>query len=88
MGELRYDLPNALGAKRDLQLYAFADGGTVSNLADGRGGGTLASSGVGFRADLTRDLDIDLEIAAPLTERRFDTNDHAPRINLRVVQSF
>jgi len=23
-----------------------------------------------------------------LTEPRFDTNDHSPRINLRVVQSF
>lgn len=87
-GELRYDWPGALGAKRDLQLYAFADGGTVSNLQNGRGGGTLASSGGGFRADLTRDLDVDLEIAVPLTERRFDTNDHSPRINLRVVQSF
>ncbi|PKP64771.1 MAG: hypothetical protein CVT85_09140 [Alphaproteobacteria bacterium HGW-Alphaproteobacteria-7] len=87
-GELRYDWPGALGAKRDLQLYAFADGGTVSNLQDGRGGGTLASSGGGFRTDLTRDLDVDLEIAVPLTEPRFDTNDHSPRINLRVVQSF
>lgn len=71
-----------------MQLYAFADGGTVTNLADGRGSGTLASSGGGFRADVTRYLDLDLEIAVPLTEPRYSTNDNTPRINLRVVQSF
>lgn len=86
--ELRYDWAEALGALRHLQLYAFADGGTVSNLAGGRGGGTLASSGAGLRADVTRDFDLDLEIAVPLTEPRYDTDDHAPRINLRISQSF
>jgi hemolysin activation/secretion protein len=88
IGELRYDWPDALGAVRNMQLYAFADGGTVTNLAAGRGGGTLASSGGGLRADITRNLDLDLELAVPLTEARYDTNDNTPRINLRVVQSF
>lgn len=88
VGELRYDWPDALGAVRNVQVYAFADGGTVTNLADGRGGGTLASSGGGFRADLTRNLDLDLEIAVPLTEARYDTGDNTPRFNLRVMQSF
>ena len=88
VGELRYDWPDALGAVRNLQLYAFADGGTVTNLSGGVGGGTLASSGGGFRADVTRDLDLDLEVAVPLTEPRFNTNDRSPRVNLRVVQSF
>lgn len=87
-GELRYDWPGALGIVRHLQLYAFADGGTVTNLAGGRGGGTLASSGGGLRADVTRDLDLDLEVAVPLTEARYDTDDNSPRINLRVSQSF
>ncbi len=88
VGELRYDWPDALGAVRNLQLYAYADGGTVTNLSGGLGGGTLASSGGGLRADLTRDLDFDLEVAVPLTEPRYDTGDNTPRINLRVVQSF
>lgn len=88
VGELRYDWPDALGAVRGVQLYAFADGGTVTNLGDGRGGGTLASSGGGLRADITRLLDLDLELAVPLTEPRYDTNDNSPRFNLRVVQSF
>lgn len=88
LGELRYDWPDALGAVRNLQLYAFADGGTVTNIADGLGGGTLASSGAGFRADLNRTLDFDLEVAVPLTEPRYDTDDNTPRINLRISQSF
>lgn len=86
--ELRYDWPRALGGVRHLQLYAFADGGTVSNLGGGLGGGTLASSGAGLRTDITRDLDLDLEVAVPLTEERYDTGDNAPRLNLRIVQSF
>jgi hemolysin activation/secretion protein len=86
--ELRYDWANALGAVRNLQLYAFADGGTVTNLEGGVGGGTLASSGGGLRADITRDLDLDLEVAVPLSEPRYDTGDNAPRLNLRISQSF
>ena len=86
--ELRYDWPRALGAVRRVQLYAFADGGTVSNLAGGLGGGTLASSGAGLRTDITRDLDLDFEVAVPLTEDRYDTGDNSPRLNLRISQSF
>jgi hemolysin activation/secretion protein len=88
VGELRYDWPDALGALAHLQLYAFADGGSVSNLEGGGGSGTLASSGAGLRADITRNLDFDLELAVPLTEPRYDTDDKTPRINLRVSQSF
>ena len=88
VGELRYDWPRALGAMQHLQLYAFADGGMVSNLAGGRGDDTLASSGAGLRADVTRNLDFDLEVAVPLTDPRYDTGDKTPRINLRVSQSF
>ncbi|WP_017665928.1 ShlB/FhaC/HecB family hemolysin secretion/activation protein [Porphyrobacter sp. AAP82] len=88
LAELRYDWPRALGAVRNVQLYAFADAGTVSNLAAGRGSGSLASSGAGLRTDITRDLDLDFEIAVPLTEDRYDTGDKTPRINVRVSQSF
>lgn len=88
VGELRYDWPRAFGAVQHLQLYAFADGGMVSNLAGGRGDDTLASSGAGLRADVTRNLDFDLEVAVPLTDPRYDTGDKTPRINLRVSQSF
>lgn len=88
VGELRYDWPRALGAFEHLQLYAFADGGMVSNLAGGGGSNSLASGGGGLRADVTRTLDFDLEVAVPLTEARYDTGDKTPRINVRVSQSF
>jgi hemolysin activation/secretion protein len=88
LAELRYDWPKALGAAQHVQLYAFADAGTVSNLASGLGGGTLASSGAGLRADITRELDLDFEVAVPLTEDRYDTGDNTPRLNLRVSRSF
>lgn len=88
LAELRYDWPKAFGATRHMQLYAFADGGTVSNLAQGLGSGTLASSGAGLRTDITRNLDLDFEVAVPLTEDRYDTGDNSPRLNLRVSQSF
>jgi hemolysin activation/secretion protein len=88
LAELRYDWPKAMGAVRNMQLYAFADGGTVSNLQGGLGGGTLASSGAGLRTDITRDLGLDFEVAVPLAEDRYDTGDNTPRINLRVSRSF
>jgi hemolysin activation/secretion protein len=88
LAELRYDLSKPAPGVRHLQLYAFADGGTVSNKAGGLGGGTLASSGAGVRTDITRDLDLDFEVAFPLTEDRYDTGDSSPRLNLRISQSF
>lgn len=88
VAELRYDMPKALGAVNNLQLYAFADGGLVSSLPGGIGFGSLASSGGGLRTDITRDLDLDFEVAVPLTEPRYDTGDRSPRLNLRISQSF
>ncbi|MFN3989396.1 MAG: ShlB/FhaC/HecB family hemolysin secretion/activation protein [Erythrobacter sp.] len=88
LGELRYDLPGKVAGMERVQRYAFADGGTVTNLASGLGSGTLASSGAGFRADITRALDLDFEVAVPLTEPRYDTGDTSPRLNLRVSKAF
>ena len=62
--------------------YAFADGGTVTNLARrSRQRSRWPLSGAGFRADVTRNLDFDLEIAVPLSEARFMTpTTKSPRI--------
>lgn len=81
-GELRYDWPAPLGILRKVQIYVYADGGVVGNLANGRGGGSLASSGGGLRSKITRNIDFDVEIAVPLTGPRYDTDDRSPRINL------
>ena len=87
-GELRYNwrgkgfwLPRG-------QAYIFADGGVVSNLEDGFGSGSLASAGGGMRLSLTRDTDLGVEVAVPLTGERLDSDSAAPLFNLRVGQAF
>ncbi len=70
------------------QIYVFADGGVVSNLEGGFDGGSLASAGGGVRLDITRDLDLDFEVAVPLSGPRFDSESEAPQVNVRVQQSF
>ncbi|MEH3101897.1 ShlB/FhaC/HecB family hemolysin secretion/activation protein [Sphingomonas adhaesiva] len=70
-----------------LQLYGFADGGTVGNLRGGSGGGTLASTGVGARIGTGR-FDWMVEMALPLNADRFDTGDRRPRISLRLSRAF
>ena len=60
----------------------------MSNLQDGRGGGSLASAGAGVRLALTRDLDLDVETAFPLTGPRFDTGSDAPLLNVRITHDF
>lgn len=70
-----------------LQFYTFVDGGEVSNLRDGIGGGTLFSTGGGARMGLGA-TDGMLEIAMPLNADRFDTGDKSPRIALRLSRAF
>ncbi len=86
--ELRYDWRRPLGLVRRMEVYAYADGGVVGNLEDGRGGGSLASGGAGVRTDITRDLDLNLELAIPLTGPRYDTDDKSPRFNIAVSHTF
>jgi hemolysin activation/secretion protein len=87
-GELRYDIRGAGFWLPRAQVYAYADGGVVSNLEDGFGGGSLASAGGGVRLDLTRYLDLGVELAVPLSGPRFDSDSDSPLVNLRVQQSF
>ena len=73
---------------RRAQLYAFLDGGKVTNLRGGYGSGTLASAGGGVRADITKAMGANVEVAVPLTGARYDTGDESPKLNLRLVRSF
>lgn len=86
--ELRYDWRNPLGLGRKAQLYGFADAGRVTNLERGFGGGSLASAGGGIRADLSSSIDASLEVAVPLSGPRYETEDHTPRFNLRLLKVF
>ena len=88
LAELRYDWPKTLGAVQTMQLYAFADAGTVSDIEAGLGGGTLAPCGAGLRTDITSASNLDFEVAVPLTEDRYDTGNNPARLNLRISQSF
>jgi len=87
-GELRYNWRGEGFWMPRGQVYVFADGGVVSNLEGGFGGGSLASAGGGLRLDLTRDLDLGLEVAVPLTGERLDSDSDDPLFNLRVQQTF
>lgn len=88
LAELRYALDRPLGLARRAQLYAFADGGKVTNQGGGFGSGALASAGGGIRADVTRSLGANLELAVPLSGARYDTDDDTPKINFRLLKSF
>lgn len=86
--EVRYDWRNPLGLGRRAQLYGFVDGGRVTNLSGGFGSGSLASGGAGIRADVSRTIDANVELAVPLTGPRYETGGADPRLNLRVMKLF
>ena len=86
--ELRYLWNDPLGLIPRAQLYAFIDGGTVTNLEGGYGGGSLASAGGGVRADLDSRMGANFEVAVPLTGPRYDTGDETPKLNFRLIRAF
>jgi hemolysin activation/secretion protein len=69
------------------QLYGFVDGGYVSNLDAGFGGGTLLSGGGGLRAGVGK-AEMGLELAVPINAIRFDSGDKSPRLNVQVGYQF
>ena len=86
--ELRYDWRRPFGLPRKAQLYGFVDGGEVSSLANGKGGGSLASGGGGVRADVSPSIDANVEIAVPLSGPRYETGTTDPRVNFRILKIF
>jgi len=86
--EMQFDLRRyARTSANQLQAYVFADGGTVSNLRGGEGGGSLASAGAGLRIGLGRFYGA-VEVAAPLAAERLDTGNHAARVSTRLSLLF
>ena len=86
--ELRFALGEKIGFILSPQLYTFVDGGTVTNLEHGFGGGTLFSSGGGIRASLTRSLQAGAEVAVPLSGVRYDSGNADPVFNFRLTKGF
>ena len=84
--ELRKHLSKPTQSISWLQLYAFADGGYVDNLRDGRGGGSLASAGGGVRAGVGK-LALGLEAAVPVKGAR-DNRYRSPQVNAVMSISF
>lgn len=86
--ELRMDLQRLhLPILQRAQFYGFADGGVVTNLRDGFGGGNLASAGAGLRLGRGA-FDGGLELAFPLNQDRFDTQDRSARLSAQLATHF
>ena len=87
LAELRKEFNDINGWLDWFQLYAFVDGGYVSNIGTGFGEGTLASAGGGLRSQIGK-IDVGIEAAAPLNSNRFESDDRSPRINVQVGLRF
>ena len=86
--EVQFDLHAiAKALLRRLSIYGFADGGTVGNLRDGVGGGSLVSTGGGIRFG-HGPFDGGVEVAFPIDHVRLDTGDHRPRVSARLALLF
>lgn len=86
--ELRLDGRKLVpGILDSLQIFSSIDGGYVSNLDHGAGGGSLVSSSIGARLARGK-LNGQVEVSLPLNADRFDTRNRNPRIALRMARSF
>ncbi len=86
--ELSYDIARKVGPFNGLTPYAFVDGGKVTNLASGRGGGSLLSAGGGFRFDVDKRTDASFEAAAPLSGPRYETGTRGARLRVSLTRYF
>lgn len=86
--ELRWAPAPKIGPVRRPVLYAFVDGGRVTNLRGGFGGGSLFSTGGGVRMDIADLLSADVGVAVPLSGERYDSGDRSPVLNFRLTHRF
>ena len=81
MAELNYTFRKPTSWLRQLQPYAFVDGGTADNKGLGGGSGSLLSAGMGLRARVGG-LSLEVEGAAPLNRARDASGDKSPQVNV------
>lgn len=86
--QVTYDSSEKAGPFDGIEPYAFVDGGKVSNLSGGSGGGSLFSTGGGIRFDVDRKTDAAFEVAVPLSGDRYETDSKSPRIRVSLTRYF
>jgi hemolysin activation/secretion protein len=86
--EINYTIADKVGPVTKPLIYAFVDGGRVTNLDRGFGTGTLFSTGFGARVQIGQRMTADAALAIPLSGRRYDTGDASPMIAFRLARSF
>jgi hemolysin activation/secretion protein len=86
--EMRWALGSRIGPLQRPVLYGFLDGGRVTNLRDGFGGGSLFSTGGGLRSGVSKLFDADVSMAVPLSGPRYDSGSDDPVLNFRLSRRF
>ncbi len=81
MAELNYTFRKPTSWLKQLQPYAFIDGGTADNIGTGSGSGSLLSAGMGMRARIGG-FSLEVEGAAPINRDRDATGDKSPQVNV------
>ncbi len=85
--ELRYDLGKVVPQLRRVQIYTYADAGSVHNLRGDVGGGTLASAGGGIRFTLKNGITAGAELGVPLKDSPY-TQNPKPRFSVTLNVPF
>jgi hemolysin activation/secretion protein len=86
--ELRFDVLGMPVPFQAVQLYGYADAGTVSNYENGTGGGSLASAGGGIRFWLRNRMEAGLEVGVPLTDGSDPAAERDPRFSFTLGTRF
>ncbi len=76
------------GLLRSAQLYTYADGGVVENIANTYGTGELYSAGMGTRIGFAERFLLSMEAGFPLNQPRYQTGDKTPRLTASLMKAF
>ncbi len=89
--EIQWNEPKKLRYIHDYQLFAHFDIGRVWNQQATTSAGkrdSIASAGLGVRADITEKIEAGVGVSLPLTRERDITNDRDPRYYFNISHKF
>lgn len=89
--EIQWNEPKKVKYINDYQLFAHFDIGRVWNKDATTSAGkrdSIASAGIGVRADITEDIEAGVGLSLPLTRQRDVTNDNDPRYYFNISHKF